>query len=84
MENTIRDIVDSEIIPTMTGGYPRPKYGPSRYDPILPLRCLHLKDITLNENILGSNDVINWIVYSDNAEPRNGAINISEIETFEK
>lgn len=84
MENTIRDIVDSEFIPTMNGGYARPKYGPSRYDPILPTRCLLLKDIEINEAFINSNKVLEWIIYSDNAEPRNGITKISEIEIFEK
>ena len=83
MENTIRDIVDSEFIPTMNGGYARPKYGPSRYDPILPTRCLLLKDIEINEAFINSNRVLEWIIYSDNAEPRNGSTKISEIEIFE-
>ena len=84
MENTIRDVVDSEIIPTMTGGYASPKYGPSRYDPILPTRCLHLKDIKLNEKFESSEKVLEWIVYSDNAEPKNGTMKISKIEIFDK
>src|SRR5690606_34903955 len=84
MENTIRDIVDSKFIPTMNGGYARPKYGPSRYDPILPTRCLLLKDIEINEAFINSNKVLEWIIYSDNDEPRNGITKISEIEIFEK
>ena len=84
MENTIRDVVDSTYIPSMNGGYASPKYGPSRYDPILPTRCLHLKDIKLNEKFENSDKVLEWVVYSDNAEPRNGTIKISDIEIFEK
>jgi len=82
MENTIRDIVDSNYIPTMTGGYSSPKYGPSRYDPILPTRRLQLKEIELNETFFESKAILEWKVYSDNAEPRNGTINISEIEVI--
>lgn len=84
MENTIRDVVDSTYIPTMNGGYPSSKYGPSRYDPILPTRSLLLKSIKLNESFIGSTDILEWSVYSDNAEPRNGYIYLSEIKIFEK
>ena len=84
MENTIRDVVDSKIIPTMNGGSASLTYGPSRYDPILPTRCLHLKDIKLNETFLNSDEKLEWVVFSDNAEPRNGSIKVSKIEIFEK
>ncbi|GAA4072288.1 hypothetical protein GCM10022389_17010 [Flavobacterium cheonanense] len=84
MENTIRDVVDSTYIPTMNGGYSSPKYGPSRYDPILPTRSFLLKSIKLYESFIGSTDILEWNVYSDNAEPRNGNICLSEIKIFEK
>lgn len=84
LENTIRDIVDSTYIPTMNGGYSSPKYGPSRYDPILPTRSLLMKSIKLNESFIDSTDILEWNVYSDNAEPRNGNICLSEIKIFEK
>ena len=84
MENTIRDIVDSNYIPTMNGGYSSPKYGPSRYDPILPTRCLLLESVKLNETFIESADILEWKVFSDNAEPRNGSVKLSEIKIFEK
>lgn len=84
MENTIRDVVDSTYIPTMNGGYSSPKYGPSRYDPILPTRCLLLESVKLNDLFIESTDTLEWKIYSDNAEPRNGNIRISEIEIIEK
>jgi len=84
MENTIRDIVDTNYVPTMNGGYSNHKYGPSRYDPILPTRSLMLKDIILNETFIDSDEVLNWKVYSDNAEPRIGSVKISKIEILEK
>jgi len=84
MENTIRDIVDSTYIPTMNGGYSSPKYGPSRYDPILPTRCLLLESVKLNDLFIESTDILEWKIYSDNAEPRNGNIRLSEIEIIEK
>lgn len=84
MENTIRDVVDSTYIPTMNGGYSSPKYGPSRYDPILPTRCLRLESLKLKDLFIGSTDILEWKIYSDNAEPRNGNIKLSEIEIIEK
>ena len=85
MENTIRDIVDSNFIPNMNGGgYSNNKYGPSRYDPILPTRSLLLESVKLNEEFIESIDILEWRVYSDNAEPRSGNIKLSEIKIFEK
>lgn len=84
LENTIRDIVDSKYIPNINGGYSIPKYGPSRYDPILPTRSLLLKSINLNEELINSDETLEWVVYSDNAEPRNGITKMSEIKIIEK
>lgn len=84
MDNTIRDVVDSTFIPTMNGGYSNPKYGPSRYEPILPKRYLMIKDISVNENFANSQEELKWIVFSDNAEPRSGKILINEIKIYEK
>jgi hypothetical protein len=84
LENTIRDIVDSVFIPNINGGYAQPKYGPSRYDPILPTRSFRLEEIELNEIFENSNEYIDWVVYSDNAEPINGSINFTEIRVVEK
>ncbi|ELV7526259.1 ATP-binding protein [Flavobacterium psychrophilum] len=84
VENTIRDIVDSNYIPNINGGYSIPKYGPSRYDPILPTRSLLLKSINVKEEIINTDETLEWVVYSDNAEPRNGVIKISEIKILEK
>jgi hypothetical protein len=85
MENTIRDIVDSNFIPNMNGGgYADHKYGPSRYDPILPTRSLLLESVKLNEKFIESIDILEWKVYSDNAEPRSGNIKLSEIKIFEE
>ena len=76
MDNTIRDVVDFQF------GYtnPIPKYGPSRYDPILPMRTMKLKSVKINKNFLNSEEVLEWIVFADNSEPRKGKINISQIE----
>jgi hypothetical protein len=83
MENTIRDIVDSNWVPDIGGGYSIPKYGPSRYDPILPTRSLLLKDIKIQDSVFDSDIDLEWVVYCDNAEPRNGTYKLSDIKIFE-
>ncbi|QSW89588.1 ATP-binding protein [Flavobacterium endoglycinae] len=82
MENTIRDIVDSKWVADIGGGYSIPKYGPSRYDPILPTRSLMLKDIKIQDSVFDSDIDLEWVVYCDNAEPRNGSHKISNIKIF--
>jgi len=79
MDNTIRDVVDIQA------GYPNsiPKYGPSRYDPILPRGTMKLKTINLNESFIDSDNIVEWIVFADNSEPRKGRININKIEIVE-
>lgn len=80
LENTIRDLMESKF----NGVYLEQKFGPSRYVPILPTRCIHLKEIEINELFLNSNKTIEWTVFSDNSEPKNGKIYISEIKIVEK
>lgn len=78
-ENTTRDVVD------FTGGaYSRPKYGPSRYDPILPGLCHSWTD-WLKEGILIDNTrgTVLWSVHADNAPVRNGEVPIGQIEIID-
>lgn len=79
MDNTLRDVVDVQT------GYPnpRPRYGPSRYDPILPMRTLELETIELNGGFLASEKSIEWIVFADNSEPRKGSMKMNQIEIIE-
>jgi hypothetical protein len=79
MDNTIRDVVD------VKPGFqkPIPRYGPSRYDPILPKRTKQLDSIQLCDNIINSDSIIEWIVYADNSEPRKGSIVINQIKVIE-
>jgi Schlafen, AlbA_2 len=77
-DNTVRDVVDVK----MGGTEPIVKYGPSRYDPILPRMRMKL-DISIPK--LGSyfydyENIINWVVYADNSEPIKGKIRFNEIE----
>ncbi len=79
MDNTIRDVVD------VKAGFPNPipRYGPSRYDPILPKQAMKLETVKLNDSFIGSECIIEWIVYADNSEPRKGKISINQIEIIE-
>lgn len=79
-DNTIRDIVDTTVLPTLGGTRSIPKYGPSRYDPILPRRRMKVESDTIKEIAIGSENEIMWIVYADNAEPRKGNIKFKDIE----
>ncbi|MDF2552442.1 MAG: Divergent domain protein [Chryseobacterium sp.] len=75
-DNTIRDLVDI----TFTGLNREKKYGPSRYDPILPRLKFEIKKIKLNRNFLETDFEIKWVVFADNAEPNAGKINLKEIK----
>jgi hypothetical protein len=77
-ENTIRDVVDSQHF----GVHYVPKYGPSRYDPILPGRQ-HVWETELVDRLSlitkGRNFRIHWEVYADNAPLNRGEILLSDI-----
>jgi hypothetical protein len=75
MENTIRDVM----------GYSMdiPKYGPSRFDPILPglycqLKCFKIEPD--NEEVLHSEKfAIRWVAHADNAPQASGEIKLKDI-----
>ncbi|HIB8182288.1 ATP-binding protein [Elizabethkingia anophelis] len=79
-DNTVRDIVDVQL----QGLNPVKKYGPSRYDPILPKLAFKIKTLKLNDSFKNSDYVIKWVVFADNAEPITGSIKLSEIEIKEE
>ncbi|WP_170110599.1 hypothetical protein, partial [Flavilitoribacter nigricans] len=79
-DNTIRDVVDVKS----DGFHFNPKYGPSRFDPILPKLRTKLAKVVLNETIQASEEIIRWSVYADNAEERNAEMKISAIKRIEK
>jgi hypothetical protein len=81
IDNTIRDIVDMQV---SYPGHSIPKYGPSRYDPILPTRNMRLDQVKIDGNFLNGDDHIQWIVFSDNSEPRKGEIQFKDIKVIEK
>jgi hypothetical protein len=74
-ENTYRDVVDAEV---NIGGVIR-KYGPSRFDPVLPgLRGRSEKLLLAKEPKLDEREVM-WTVHADNALPKSGKIRLNEI-----
>jgi hypothetical protein len=79
-ENTIRDVLDVEYKHGFLGGS-NVKYGPSRFDPILPKMHSRPEKIKLIESYeLFKEEFIEWKVYADNAKPRNGKIRIGDIK----
>lgn len=83
-DNTLRDVVD--VIMTMPGQFPIYKYGPSRYDPLLPrLRTkLDTNKIILHQYYSDDNSKIEWTVYGDKAEPASGEVSFRDIPTIRK
>jgi hypothetical protein len=76
-DNTVRDVVG-------VGGsveYSYPKYGPSRFDPILP-GLSHSWSITLHDDFgsIAPDDLkIKWSTYADSAPPNEGEVEVSSI-----
>lgn len=83
-ENTMRDVVDVKF----GIGEPIYKYGPSRFDPILPQMHSRAQEIKLvsDINLLKQfdNEFIRWKVYADNASVKEGKIRIGDITYINK
>lgn len=79
-DNTIRDVID-HVQTYMGGGYN--KYGPSRYDPILPGRYGVSLSVELSNDLVIDNRVLKWEIYADNAPQRVGQIKLNEIKLTE-
>lgn len=76
-ENTVRDVVDVVNFSYI------PKYGPSRFDPILPGMRSRSEKILIAEKPILSDKEIKWDVYADNANVQKGAIKVSDIQIIE-
>jgi hypothetical protein len=76
LENTVRDVLDVEFIGM---GNVSKKYGPSRYDPILPNRRFKLTEIELDNYPFDHENFIEWEIFCDNANPKEGAIRLNEL-----
>lgn len=74
-DNTIRDVVDYVASHV--------KYGPSRFDPVLPNMRGYAKEINLNSNYKNLEAEIEWIVYADNALPKTGSKKLNDVELKE-
>lgn len=86
-ENTLRDVLGTEH----SAAGPLPKYGPSRYDPILPQMYSRKEKLKMNHSantptfLKGfANDLIKWRIYADNAPMESGEIQLHEIVNFKK
>lgn len=79
-DNTVRDVVDV----TVSYPYTYNRYGPARYDPVLPGLLMKADDIvllsSLHRKCSESDYVIRWVVNADNAPPRSGEIALGEID----
>ena len=74
-DNTVRDVVDVEIVLNDV----IKKYGPSRYDPILPSQRFLLAEIKLTNYPFDFENIIEWDIFCDNASPKSGSIRLREL-----
>jgi predicted HTH transcriptional regulator len=74
-QNTIRDIVDIKFI----GLEPIEKYGPSRYEPILPSRSFKLTKIKLTNFPFDYENVMEWEIFCDNSQPKSGNVRLADL-----
>jgi len=80
-ENTHRDVL--EAIPLPLGGYSK-KYGPSRFDPILPGLYGRSEKLKIADNAELNERKITWTIYADSAPPMTGSVKLNEIEIIER
>lgn len=78
LKNTYRDVVDAEV--TVSGAIP--KYGPSRYDPMLPNLGRRLERLRLSTGFPGlltppPGPEISWTAHADEAAPREGSCRLT-------
>ncbi len=84
--NTVQDIVDMKtvvLLGTSVAQSPstRPKYGPARYDPILPglSRTWEIELRRDLEQVKLDGLAIKWAIYADNAPAQEGTIPVTDI-----
>lgn len=76
LDNTIRDILDVEFKGLMQVSE---KYGPSRYEPILPNRRLKLIEIDLGNYPFDNENYLEWEIFCDNANPVKGTVKMNQL-----
>lgn len=74
-ENTHRDVLDVKV--SAWGN--DVKYGPSRFDPVLPGVNGRSEKLKLSEEAF-YNKEISWTVYADNALPKQGTVKINDLK----
>jgi hypothetical protein len=81
-ENTIRDIVDTE----QTAFGLMPKYGTSRFDPILPRMKSRSEKLKIKSDIFFlkalKDEKLSWKIYADNAPISIGSVRIGDLLTY--
>ncbi|OXG05107.1 putative DNA-binding protein [Flavobacterium araucananum] len=75
LDNTIRDIIDTEF----GIGSARHKYGPSRYEPILPTQGFTIETFDLTDHAFEKDSTISWEVFCDNATPKRGDVKFYDL-----
>lgn len=80
-ENTYRDVVDVQYN-HFSGNIA--KYGPSRFDPVLPGLKGRATGLKLVKEPMFDEREITWTVYADNATLRTGSIKLSDIQIIER
>lgn len=80
-ENTYRDVIDVE---TATPDQTSYKYGPSRYDPVLPGMRSRFDQIRLVNDLIFNNETFYWKIYADNADIKTGSITLLELQSVLK
>lgn len=81
-DNTIRDVVDVKMI-GIGGVDAVPKYGPSRYDPILPGLSMRLQDHEILPGSYTPDTKLRWKAHADTASVVEGELRFSELEIIE-
>lgn len=75
-ENTIRDILDTQYLGPE---FITHKYGPSRFDPILPKRRVKLIELKLINFPFDPEHLLEYEIYCDNCEPVIGRFALHEL-----
>ncbi|ANH61435.1 AlbA family DNA-binding domain-containing protein [Dokdonia donghaensis] len=76
LDNTIRDVLDVEFTGLMQVSE---KYGPSRYEPILPNRRFKLTEIKIGNHPFDDENYLEWEIFCDNANPKKGTVKMNQL-----
>lgn len=76
MDNTRRDLIDVEFKSQFDIKH---KYGPSRYDPILPKQKIKLGNIELAQFATDYENIFTWKLFCDNTEPKEGTVRPNDL-----